>query len=110
MNDLSRKAQDGARPDESCHRPFRPRRRHETAQSSAPVRSAVLDVGSTKIACLIGRTESDGTVRALGSGFTRSRGVRGGGITDLDEAERAIRAAVALAEEMADYRLRSPLR
>jgi cell division protein FtsA len=67
----------------------------------------VLDIGSTKIACLIGRTESDGTLRALGSGFTRSRGVRGGGITDLDEAERAIRAAVALAEEMADYRLRS---
>jgi cell division protein FtsA len=43
----------------------------------------------------------------LGGGFTRSRGVRGGGITDLDEAERAIRAAVALAEEMADYRLRT---
>ena len=67
----------------------------------------VLDIGSTKIACLIGRTDSDGTLRALGSGLTRSRGVRGGGITDLDEAERAIRAAVAMAEEMADYRLRS---
>jgi cell division protein FtsA len=67
----------------------------------------VLDIGSTKIACLIGRTDSDGTLRALGSGLTRSRGVRGGGITDLDEAERAIRAAVAMAEEMADHRLRS---
>jgi len=67
----------------------------------------VLDIGSTKIACIIGRSESDGTLRALGSGFTRSRGVRGGGITDLDEAERAIRAAVAMAEEMADHRLRT---
>jgi cell division protein FtsA len=67
----------------------------------------VLDIGSTKIACLIGRTDSDGTLRALGSGLTRARGVRGGGITDLDEAERAIRAAVAMAEEMADYRLRT---
>jgi cell division protein FtsA len=67
----------------------------------------VLDIGSTKIACIIGRTESDGTLRALGSGFTRSRGVRGGGITDLDEAERAIRAAVAMSEEMADHRLRT---
>ena len=37
----------------------------------------VLDIGSTKIACLIGRTDSDGTLRALGSGLTRSRGVRG---------------------------------
>ncbi len=67
----------------------------------------VLDIGSTKIACVIGRMESDGSLRVLGSGFTRSRGVRGGGITDLDEAERAIRAAVAMAEEMADHRLRS---
>lgn len=67
----------------------------------------VLDIGSTKIACLIGRTESDGALRVLGSGFTRSRGVRGGGITDLDEADRAIRAAIAMAEDMADYRLRS---
>jgi cell division protein FtsA len=67
----------------------------------------VLDIGSTKIACLIGRTDSDGALRALGSGLTRARGVRGGGITDLEEAERAIRAAVAMAEEMADYRLRT---
>jgi cell division protein FtsA len=67
----------------------------------------VLDIGSTKIACLIGRTETDGSLRVLGSGFTRSRGVRGGSITDLDEAERAIRTAVAMAETMADHRLRS---
>ena len=67
----------------------------------------MLDIGSTKIACMIGRVESDGVLRVLGSGFTRSRGVRGGGITDLDEAERAIRQAVAMAEEMADYRLRT---
>jgi len=67
----------------------------------------VLDIGSTKVTCLIGRTESDGSLRVLGGGFSRSRGVRGGGITDLEEAERAIRAAVALAEEMADYRLRT---
>jgi cell division protein FtsA len=67
----------------------------------------VLDIGSSKIACLIGRVESDGRLRVLGSGFTRSRGVRCGGITDLEEAERAIRAAVAMAEDMADHSLRS---
>jgi len=67
----------------------------------------VLDIGTTKIACLIGRTESDGTLRVLGFGWQKGRGVRGGGITDLDEAERAIRAAVGQAEDMADTRLRS---
>ncbi len=67
----------------------------------------VLDIGTTKVICLIGRTESDGTLRVLGMGWQRSRGVRGGGITDLEEAERCIRSAVAQAEDMSDHRLRS---
>jgi cell division protein FtsA len=67
----------------------------------------VLDIGTTKIACLIGRTESDGALRVLGFGWQRGRGVRGGGIVDLEDAERAIRAAVGQAEDMADTRLRS---
>lgn len=67
----------------------------------------VLDIGTTKVACLIGRTESDGTLRALGFGWHRGRGVRGGSIVDLDEAERAIRACVGQAEDMADTRLRA---
>jgi cell division protein FtsA len=65
----------------------------------------VLDIGSTKIACLIGRTESDGSLRVLGFGWHRGRGVRGGGIVDLEDAERAIRACVGQAEDMADTRL-----
>jgi cell division protein FtsA len=67
----------------------------------------VLDIGTTKVACLIGRVESDGTLRALGFGWHRGRGVRGGSIVDLDEAERAIRACVGQAEDMADTRLRA---
>ncbi len=100
MNDMSRRGQFSLPPAPPSEPPPRPRNGR-----AGPF--GVLDIGSTKIACLIGRTESDGTLRALGSGFTRSRGVRGGGITDLEEAERAIRSAVALAEEMADYRLRT---
>jgi cell division protein FtsA len=67
----------------------------------------VLDIGTTKIACLIGRTESDGRLRVLGFGWHRGRGVRAGGITDLEEAEKAIRACVGQAEDMADTRLRA---
>ena len=62
----------------------------------------MLDIGTTKITCLIGRSEFDGTLRVLGFGWQRGRGVRGGSITDLEEAERAIRAAVGQAEEQAD--------
>jgi cell division protein FtsA len=67
----------------------------------------VLDIGSSKIACLIGRAESDGRLRALGFGWQKSRGIRSGGIVDLEDAERAIRAAVGQAEDMADMRLKS---
>ncbi len=65
----------------------------------------VLDIGTSKITCLIGRGEADGTLRVMGCGWQRSRGVRLGGITDLREAERAIRAAVGQAEEAADHHL-----
>lgn len=67
----------------------------------------VLDVGSTKICCLIGRVDPDGGLRVLGFGMHASRGVRNGGITDLDLAESAVRKAVGDAEEMAQYHLRT---
>jgi cell division protein FtsA len=67
----------------------------------------VVDIGTTKIACLIGRTEPDGTLRALGFGWQKGRGLNSGDITDLDAAEKAIRACVGQAEDMADTRLRA---
>ncbi|HET8995813.1 MAG TPA: cell division protein FtsA [Acetobacteraceae bacterium] len=98
MNDMSRRIVPPltAPPEE----PERPRHHR-----SGPF--GVLDIGTTKIACLIGRTESDGTLRVLGFGWHRGRGVRGGSIVDLDEAEKAVRACVGQAEDMADTRLRS---
>jgi cell division protein FtsA len=66
----------------------------------------VLDIGTTKTVCIIGRVESDFSLRVLGFGWQRGRGVRGGGITDIEDAEHAIRAAVGQAEEMAGTRLR----
>lgn len=65
----------------------------------------VLDIGSTKMTCLIGRGEADGTLRVLGYGWRRSRGIRNGNIVDLNEAEQAIRATVGQAEDAADRRL-----
>ena len=72
---------------------------------------AALDIGSTKISCLIARaTHSDPksnldprqSLRVLGFGQTLSRGVKSGSIVDIDEAERAIRLAVDAAERMAE--------
>ncbi len=109
MNDMSRRV-----PGQSSGKPIgKPPGPPEEPDAAARPRGGragpfgVLDIGTTKIACLIGRTEGDGRLRVLGFGWQRSRGVRGGGITDIEEAERAIRAAVGQAEDMADHRLRS---
>jgi len=67
----------------------------------------VLDIGSSKVVCLIGRVDGDGQIRVLGVGHTQSRGVRAGSVTDLEAAEACIRAAVGDAEKMADHRLRA---
>ena len=65
----------------------------------------VLDIGSTKVVCIIVRMEQDGLPRALGWGWQRSHGVKGGNVVDLGLAERAVRAAVAQAEDMAGLKL-----
>ncbi|WP_297491618.1 cell division protein FtsA [Acidocella sp.] len=69
----------------------------------------VLDIGSSKITCMIGRGEADGRLRCMGFGWQKSRGIKSGGIVDLEEAEKAIRAAVGAAEDQADTRLKSVL-
>jgi cell division protein FtsA len=65
----------------------------------------VLDIGTSKIVCVIGRCESDLSLRVLGRGWQKGSGVRGGAILDIEAAERAIRACVGQAEEEAGTRL-----
>lgn len=72
---------------------------------------AALDIGSTKISCLIAEAvpqkhrpvdaEERNGLKILGIGHQLSRGVRAGSIINVDEAERAIRLAVDAAERMA---------
>jgi len=81
---------------------------------------AILDVGSTKIACLVLRFDgpdhtaaNDGlggmagqsAFRVIGAATTRSRGVRFGEIDAMQETERAIRTAVQTAQKMANVRV-----
>ena len=81
---------------------------------------AILDVGSSKIACLVLRfdgpdrsTEVDGvgpmagqsSFRVIGAATTKSRGVRFGEIDAMQETERAVRTAVQAAQKMANVRV-----
>ncbi len=72
-----------------------------------PVRGglvAALDIGSSKVACVIGRTEM-GALHVLGSALHESQGIRSGAVISLDLAEEAIRETVEVAEQLADQRL-----
>lgn len=72
---------------------------------------SILDIGSTKVVCMIGRltprAESEilpgrtHNIEIIGIGYHKSRGVKGGVITDLDAAESVVRLAVDTAERMA---------
>lgn len=84
------------------------------ARRSATV--SVLDVGSTKICCMIARLKPregeelrrrSHSIEVLGFASTRSRGIKSGMVVDLEEAERAIRLAVDSAERMAEVTIAS---
>jgi cell division protein FtsA len=62
---------------------------------------AVLDIGTSKIACFIGQTESNLGVRLLGAGFGVSEGMKSGAVVDMEAVESGIRTAVQKAEREA---------
>ncbi len=81
---------------------------------------AILDVGTSKIACLVLRFDGEATLsdegeigslagqsgfRVIGAATTRSRGVKFGEINAMAETERAIRTALQGAQKMAGIRV-----
>jgi len=62
---------------------------------------AALDIGTTKIACLIARVTDEGELSVIGVGHQLARGIKSGVITDVGEAGTSIAAAVHAAEQMA---------
>jgi cell division protein FtsA len=69
---------------------------------------AVLDVGSTKTICMIGRAEP-GNLKVLGAALRESAGIKAGTVTSIVEAEESIREAVSAAENHADARIQNVL-
>lgn len=65
-----------------------------------------LDVGTTKVAVLIGEFTSEGETRIIGAGSARAEGIKKGVVVNMDEAADSVRAAVAQAERMAGVEIR----
>ncbi len=90
-----------------------PSKSGEPASLSGARLVAALDIGSSKISCMIGevrglKRRSGGAVpaaRITGFGVQAARGVRGGVVVDATAAEQAVRLAVDAAERMAGVRL-----
>ncbi len=78
---------------------------------------SVLDIGSTKICCVIARLTPRPEGKALkgrthvaeviGFGYGASNGIKSGVVTDLSQAEQAIRTVVGMAERAAGLTVQS---
>lgn len=78
---------------------------------------SVLDIGSSKICCIIAKMQPCETsptlpgrthkARVAGIGHQRSQGIKSGVIVDLDKAEQSVRLAVDAAERMAGVTVES---
>jgi len=81
---------------------FTPKMRPVSPRRSAIV--AALDIGTSKIVCLIARLTPQGPqdtlrrrthgIELLGIGHTESRGMKAGAVINLAEVEQAVRHAV----------------
>ena len=68
---------------------------------------AALDIGTTKVACLVARRDADGALAIIGSGQEVAAGMHAGRVVDMEAAEGTIRTAVHRAERMAGETVRS---
>ncbi len=78
---------------------------------------SVLDIGSTKICCVIARLSPrpegkslrgrSHIVEVIGFGYGPSAGIKSGVVTDLDKAEQAVRTVVGMAERAAGLTVQS---
>ena len=68
---------------------------------------AAIDLGSTKIATVVGDTSDGGMLRILGAGVVPSAGIDKGQISSIGQATEAIRASVEKAERASGTRILS---
>ena len=70
---------------------------------SSPV--VVLDIGASRIRCLVGQTEASGDCKILGMGTSPCRGIRRSAVIDMPLVVESTRTAVAEAERSAGLRI-----
>ncbi|MBO5956960.1 MAG: cell division protein FtsA [Bacteroidales bacterium] len=74
---------------------------------SDPVYIVGLDIGTTKIACIVGEKMPNGKIEIRGYGKTESTGVKRGMVFNIEETVDAIKRAVAQASEQSKVDIKS---
>lgn len=69
--------------------------------------TTALDIGSSKVCCLISERDSQGVINIIGVGRHASAGVKAGVVVDMQAAENSIINAVHTAEKMAGITARN---
>jgi cell division protein FtsA len=62
-----------------------------------------IDIGTSKVATVVGKVAADGGIEIVGMGRSDSRGMRKGIVVNLEEAVEAVKASVEEAERMAGH-------
>lgn len=66
-----------------------------------------LEIGTAKVAALVGEVLPDGMVNIIGVGSCPSRGMDKGGVNDLESVVKCVQRAIDQAELMADCQISS---
>lgn len=68
-----------------------------------------LDIGTNKICALVGHSSAEGKVRVIGVGIAPARGMRKGGVVNLEALARAVQTAKDKAERTSGFEITSAL-
>lgn len=68
-----------------------------------------LDIGTSKVCMLVGQSSPGGKIRVIGVGDVPARGMRKGGVVNLEELTLALRQAKDKAERTSGYEITSAL-
>ncbi len=66
---------------------------------------AALDIGSSKVCCVIAKISRDKRINVVGYGYNASKGIKNGIVVDINQATLSVCNAVEAAEQMANERI-----
>ncbi len=72
-----------------------------------PRRTAAIDIGTTKVACVVAETDGANKTTIIGYGIALPAGFKQGVVINLDKATESVSSAIKQAEEMADGKVKT---